>query len=162
MLGVGAAPGRTFLPEEFLPGSGVVVLTHGFRERRFGGDAGILGRSLTLDGQPYTVVGVLPPDFELGLERGRGDRDVYVPKAIAEYETFIRGNGWWHVIARVRPDLPLSAAQAEMDAVAARLAVDHPAPTRTSGRASSRSIRPRSRRCGRRCCCCGAASRWSC
>ena len=126
VLGVGAAHGRTFLPEEFLPGSGVVVLTHGFRERRFGGDAGILGRSLTLDGQPYTVVGVLPPDFELGLERGRGDRDIYVPKAIAEYETFIRGGGWWHVIARVRPEVTLAAAQAEMEAVAARLAADYP------------------------------------
>ena len=134
-LGVGAAHGRTFLPEEFRPGSGVVVLTHGFRERRFGGDAGILGRSLTLDGQPYTVVGVLPPDFELGLERGRGDRDVYVPKAIAEYETRIRGSGWWHVIARVRPEVTLAAAQAEMEAVAARLAADYP---RTNTRVGAR------------------------
>ena len=75
----GGAYGRTFLPEEFQPGSGVSVLTHGFWQRRFGGDTGILGRSLTLDGQPYTVVGVLPPDFELGLERGRGERDLYVP-----------------------------------------------------------------------------------
>lgn len=125
-LGAGAAHGRTFLPEEFRPGSGVVILAHGFWERRFGGDAGILGRSLTLDGQPYTVVGVLAPDFELGLERGRGDRDLYLPKAIAEYETTIRGGGWWHVIARVRPEVALAEAQAEMDAVAARLAVDHP------------------------------------
>ena len=125
-LGVGAARGRTFLPEEYRPGSGVVVLTHGFWERRFGGDAGILGRSLTLDGQPYTVIGVLSPDFELGLERRRGDRDVYVPKAIAEYETRIRGGGWWHVIARVRPEVTLDAARAEMDAVAARLAAAYP------------------------------------
>ena len=122
-LGVGAAYGRTFLPDEFRPGSGVVVLTHGFWARRFGGDAGILGRSLTLDGQPYTVVGILAPDFELGLGRGR---DLYVPKAIAEYETFIRSSGWWHVIARVRPQVTLAAAQAEMDAIAARLAADYP------------------------------------
>ena len=125
-LGAGAAYGRTFLPEEFLPGSGVVVLTHGFWERRFGGDAGILGRSLALDGQPYNVVGVLGPDFELGLERGRGERDIYAPKAIAEYETRLRGGGWWHVVARVRPDVTLSAARAEMDAVAGRLAGDYP------------------------------------
>jgi putative ABC transport system permease protein len=125
-LGVGAAHGRTFLPEEYRPGSGVVVLTHGFRERRFGGDARILGRSLTLDGQPYTVVGVLSPDFELGLERRRGDRDIYVPKAVAEHETRIRGGGWWHVIARIRPEVTLDAAQAEMDAVAARLAAGYP------------------------------------
>ena len=125
-LGVGAAYGRTFLPEEFRPGSGVVVLTHGFWQRRFGGDAGVAGQSLTLDGQPYTVVGVLGPEFALGLERGRGERDIYAPKAIAEYETFIRGGGWWHVVARVRPEVTLSTAQAEMDAVAARLAADYP------------------------------------
>ena len=125
-LGVGAAYGRTFLPEEFQPGSGVVVLTHGFWERRFGGDAGILGQSLTLDGEPYTVVGVLAPDFEVGLERGRGERDIYVPKAIAEYETYMRGSGWWHVIARIRSEVTLPTTQAEMDAVAARLAVDYP------------------------------------
>ena len=125
-LGVGAAYGRTFLPEEFRPGSGVVVLTHGFWQRRFGGDAGVVGQPLTLDGQPYTVVGVLAPEFALGLERGRGERDIYVPKAIAEYETFIRGGGWWHVVARVRTEVTLSTAQAEMDAVAARLAADYP------------------------------------
>ncbi len=126
VLGAGAALGRTFLPEEFQPGSGVVVLTHGFWERRFGGDAGILGRSLTLDQRPYTVVGVLPADFELALEGGRGERDIYAPKAIAEYETYIRANGWWHVVARVRPDATPAGAQAEMDAVAARLAADYP------------------------------------
>ena len=125
-LGVGAAYGRTFLPEEFQPGSGVAILTHGFWERRFGGDVGILGRSLTLDGRPYTVVGVLSSAFELGLERGRGERDIYVPKAIAEYETHLRGSGWWDVIARVRPDVTLAAAQAEMDAISARLAADYP------------------------------------
>ena len=125
-LGAGAAHGRTFLPEEFQPGSGVVVLTHGFWARRFGGDAGIIGQSLTLDGQPYTVVGVLGSDFELGFESGRGKRDIYVPKAIAEYETYIRGGGWWQVVARVRPEVRLSAAQAEMDTVAGRLAVDYP------------------------------------
>ena len=125
-LGAGAAYGRTFLPEEFRPGSGVAVLTHGFWQRRFGGDDGILGRTLTLDGRPHTVVGVLPPDFEIGLERGRGERDLYVPKAIAEHETFIRGDGWWPVLARIRPGVTLAAAQAEMDTVAARLAAAHP------------------------------------
>ncbi len=125
-LGVGAARGRTFLPDEFRPGNGVVVLTDGFWRRRFGGDPGILGRSLTLDGQPRTVVGVLPPGFALGLERGRGERDVYAPKAISERETFLRGDGWWRVVARLRPDVTPAAAQVEMDAVAARLAADHP------------------------------------
>ena len=69
---------------------------------------------------------MLPADFELALEGGRGERDVYAPKAIAEYETYIRANGWWHVVARVRPEVTPAGAQAEMDAVAARLAADYP------------------------------------
>ena len=125
-LGAGAARGRTFLPDEHRPGSGVVVLTDGLWQRRFGGDPGILGRSLVLDGEPHTVVGVLAPSFELRLEGGRGDRDFFLPKAIAEYETFIRAGGWWPVVGRMRPDVTLAEAQAELDAVAARLAADHP------------------------------------
>ena len=85
-LGMGAAYGRTFLPHEFRADSPVVILTDGFWRRRFGGDAGILGRSLVLDGEPRTVVGVLASDFELGLERADGD--FYAPKAIAEWETW--------------------------------------------------------------------------
>ena len=125
-LGVGAAYGRTFLPDEFRPGSGVVVLTDGLWRRRFGADAGIVGQALTLDGQPYVVVGVLAPDFELGLERNRGGRDFFAPKAIAEYETFIRGGGWWHVLGRTRPETTLAEAQAEMATIAGRLATEYP------------------------------------
>ena len=125
-LGAVAARGRTFLPDEHRPGSGVVVLTDGLWQRRFGGDPGILGRSLVLDGEPHTVVGVLASSFELRLEGSRSDRDFFLPKAIAEYETFIRAGGWWPVVGRMRPDVTLAEAQAEMDAVAGRLAADHP------------------------------------
>ena len=123
-LGSSAAYGRTFLPDEFRAGSQVVVLTDGLWQRRFGGDPGILGQSLLLDGELHTVVGVLAPDFELGLERTDGD--FYAPKAIAEWEASERGGGWWHVIGRVRPEDTLAEAQAEMDTVATRLAVDYP------------------------------------
>ena len=123
-LGSSAAYGRTFLPDEFRAGSQVVVLTDGLWQRRFGGDPGILGQSLLLDGELHTVVGVLAPDFELGLERTDGD--FYAPKAIAEWEASERGGGWWHVIGRVRPEVTLAEAQAEMDTVATRLAVDYP------------------------------------
>ncbi len=137
LLGADAARGRTFRPEEYRPGSGVVVLTDGLWQRRFGRDAGIIGQSLILEGEPYTVVGVLAPDFEVGLERGRGARDIFVPKAIAEWETFSRGDGWWHVVARLRRGVSVSEAQAEMDTVAARLAADHP---RTNGGVGARVI----------------------
>ena len=94
--------------------------------RRFDGDPAIIGRTLVLDDEPHTVVGVLAPSFELRLEGGRSDRDVFLPKAVAEYETYIRNGGWWLVIARIRADVTLAAAQVEMDSVAARLAADHP------------------------------------
>ena len=125
MLGVNAVRGRTFLPEEYLPGSGVIVLTEGLWQRRFGGDADIIGRSLVLDGEPYTVIGVLGPDFELGLDR-RGERDFFLPKTFSEYETSSRGPGWWRVMGRLRSEVTFAEAQAEMDAVAARLAQEHP------------------------------------
>ncbi len=125
MLGVNAVHGRTFLPEEYLPGSGVIVLTDGLWQRRFGGEADIIGRPLVLEGEPYTVIGVLGPDFELGLER-RGERDFFLPKTFSEYETSSRGPGWWRVMGRLRSEVTLAEAQAEMDAVAARLAQEHP------------------------------------
>jgi len=126
MLGANAVRGRTFLPEEYRPGSGVIVLTDGLWQRRFGGAADIIGRPLVLEGEPYTVIGVLGPDFELGLERGREERDFFMPKTFSEYESSSRGPGWWQVIGRLRPEVTLAEAQAEMDAVAARLAEEHP------------------------------------
>ena len=126
ILGAGATLGRTFLSQEYRPGSGVIVLTHGLWQRRFGGETDVIGRSLVLDGAPYTVIGVLAPHFELGIERGRGERDFFLPKPIAEWETSSRGNGWWHVIGRLLPEVTLAEAQAEMDAVAARLAAEYP------------------------------------
>ncbi len=125
MLGVNAVHGRTFLPEEYLPGNGVIVLTNGLWQRRFGGEADIIGRPLVLEGEPYTVIGVLGPDFELGLYR-RGERDFFLPKTFSEYETSSRGPGWWRVMGRLRSEVTLAEAQAEMDAVAARLAQEHP------------------------------------
>ena len=82
--------------------------------------------STDLDGRPHTVAGVLAPDFELRLVDRRSDRDFFLPKAVAEHETLMRGGGWWKAVARVRPGVTLAEAQAEMDALAARLAADHP------------------------------------
>ena len=128
LLGAGAAHGRTFRSDEYRPGSGVVVMTDGHWQRRYGRDPGVLGEPIVLDGVPHTVVGVLASDFELALDRGRQAqaRDLYAPNAIEEWETFRRGGGWWHVVARLRPEASIATAQAEMDTVAARLAADHP------------------------------------
>ena len=63
LLGIQPVLGRTFLPNEDEPGNHVVILSDGLWQRRFGGDPNIIGRSVTLDGQPFQVIGVMPPRF---------------------------------------------------------------------------------------------------
>ncbi|MDQ3950173.1 MAG: ABC transporter permease, partial [Gemmatimonadota bacterium] len=117
--------GRTLRPEENVRGrDGVVVLSHGFWERQFGGDRKILGRHLTLDGDPYTVVGVMPPDFTYPAER----LDIWVPLTqITEDESpRARDNRFLDAIGRLGPGATLGGARAELGAVVGRLAQQHP------------------------------------
>src|SRR4029079_1840986 len=65
VLGVQPARGRTFNPDEFAPGrENVIVLSHRFWKRRFGGSPSVVGTHTTVNGKPFTIVGVMPPDFE--------------------------------------------------------------------------------------------------
>lgn len=108
--------GRGFRPEEGNPGSGqVVVLTHGFWQRRFAGDPGVLNTTLTLDGQPYTVIGVAPEKLTFPP-----NRDVYVPLAMNYYEP-PRGAHFLAVVGRLKEGVTIERAQAEMKTIAARL-----------------------------------------
>ena len=122
MLGVQAALGRTFVPEEEQPGrERVVILTDGLWRRRYGGDPGIVGETLLIDGQPFSVIGVLPrgfyflqPDFEMWMPfavdenfRGRDEHSISV----------------W---ARLAPGVSREAAQAELDAITRRLETAYP------------------------------------
>ena len=144
VLGVAAAHGRTFLPEEFERGNqSVVVLTDGLWRRRFAADPAVVGRSLTLDAQSYIVVGVLPRNFQLGL--ASREREVFVPKVFEEYETRLRGSAWWRVIGRLRSDVTVAKAQAEMDIIAARLAEEYP---RTNANVGARVIPLHARQVG--------------
>jgi putative ABC transport system permease protein len=121
-LGVRAALGRTFTPQEDRPGSGVVVLSHGLWKRRFGGDPRILGRSLRLDGQPTLVVGVMPAGFGT-LEE---ESELWVPMAFTKDDLDSRGSHFLTVVGRLAPGVSSAQAQAEMTAIAARLAHEHP------------------------------------
>ena len=124
-LGVTAAQGRTFVPDEFAVGNRpVAVLTDALWRRRFGADPDLVGRALRLDGQSYTVVGVLPPSFQLGL--ASRERELFLPKIFAEYEYRLRASSWWHVVGRLRPGVTVAEAQAEMTTIAGRLAADYP------------------------------------
>jgi putative ABC transport system permease protein len=124
-LRVRAALGRLFTNEEDKPGApAVVLLSHGLWQRRFGGDPNILNRSLTLNDRPYTVVGVLPPDFRLE-ERN----ELWVPVEAVFSESILRGrytHPFLRGVARLKAGVTLEQARAEVDAIAARIAQQYP------------------------------------
>ncbi len=121
LLGVTAAVGRTFQADEDQPGKGkVVMMSYGFWQRRFGGDSTIIGRSITLDGEPTIVVGVLPMDFEFF-----GDpADLWAPLPLALNPNSFKGR-WLQVLGRLKSGVSLDAANAEMVALATRLREEH-------------------------------------
>jgi predicted permease len=113
--------GRNFLDEEDRPGGStrVVILGHGFWQRAFGGDAGVIGRNMTLNAQPYTVVGVLPASFRWG-----GTTDILAP--LAPDPARNRADHRLSVIARLADGVSLRQATSELEALAARLGVQYP------------------------------------
>jgi putative ABC transport system permease protein len=123
-LGVSPARGRVFLPAEETPGQDqVVILSDGFWRDTFGSDPAILGRSLVLDGEPYSVVGVMPPGF-----RFPDDQEIalWVPLSFAEHETTIRAQRMFSVIGRLGEGMSLDRAESELKTIAARLAAQYP------------------------------------
>jgi len=112
-------------PEEIPPTA--MILTDGLWRRRFGGDPAVIGGAVRLNGQPMTVVGVLPPGWELLMPPDAGmptDVDAYSPLRL-DLASGPRDNQWLRVIARLAPGTTLAAAQAEMDAIAARHREEH-------------------------------------
>ncbi|HMJ06366.1 MAG TPA: ABC transporter permease [Chthoniobacterales bacterium] len=125
LLGVRPLLGRNFLPEDDKPGTRLAILNEGLWKRRFGSDPAVIGRSLTLSGENYTVVGVLPGNVRLhGFDNVRDD--VYVPIAFSSEDAANRGSHYLEVIARMKPGVVLKQAQAEMETIAARLAQQYP------------------------------------
>ena len=121
VLGVPPLLGRGFIQEEDRPGTGrVAVLRHGLWQRRFGSDPAMVGQVLNLGGVPHTVVGVMPETF------GFTDAELYVPLALTPDQATTRGGKWLHVVARRAPGVSLEAADAELSALATRLATAHP------------------------------------
>ena len=102
----------------------MVILSHGLWQRRFGGDKNIVGRALTLEGQPTTVVGVMPPDFRLYLfDR---EEEMWSPQVPNDAMKQQRKATYLKVIARLRPNVTLRQAQAELNNIAAQLAQENP------------------------------------
>lgn len=133
-LGVQPLIGRLLREGDFRAGGGkVAVIGHGLWQRRFGGDPAIVGRALTLDGEPHVVVGVLPADFDLGLMSSVRDRELWVPRLLQGWERTARSSAWWAVVGRLKPEVSLPQAQADMDRVAANLAEEFPATNESVG-----------------------------
>ncbi|HEV2388856.1 MAG TPA: ABC transporter permease [Candidatus Acidoferrales bacterium] len=122
-LGVHPVLGRVFSNSEDQPGAAAVVaLSYSLWERRFGGDPGVIGRALDLDGRSYNVVAVLPQSFRFVLPA-----DIYAPLGLNADQMQNRGNHpGIYALARLRPGVPLAGARAQMTAIMARLARQYP------------------------------------
>ena len=141
VLGVAPLLGRSIARDEDVPGGPpVALISHGLWQRRFGGDPALLEKTISINGNKCTVIGILPPtfDFPRGAEWPAffpfsGRTDVWVPLTFRAVDD---GSGWsnWQsrnerglaVIGRLKREASLRQAQAEMDAFAARRAKDHP------------------------------------
>lgn len=117
LVGVGARIGRTFTVDD--EDAGVVVLSHRLWQRRYGGDPGLVGRTITVDGEPLTVIGIMPP----GLDPvGTGSPELWRPYAPPPEA---RGR-YLRVVGRLAPGVSVEQARSEMRAIAERLSVAVP------------------------------------
>jgi predicted permease len=128
MLGVRPVLGRLLAPgEDEIGGNSVVLVSAGFWARKFGSKPDVLGKTLTLDGRNFTIVGVLPADFHLLIGNFRAS-EIYAP--IGQWENTAlkdRAAGLGiHGIARLKPGVTMEQAQADMNNVSDRLAAAFP------------------------------------
>ncbi|HXQ76806.1 MAG TPA: ABC transporter permease, partial [Gemmatimonadaceae bacterium] len=121
LLEVTPALGRTFRADEDMPGKDtVIVLSQGLWERRFNRDPNVLGQSVSLNGAPVTVVGIMPPGFTFP-----GQSEFWRPLALNSANP-TRGAHFLGVIARLKPGVTVDRAAVEMKTIAERLAVQYP------------------------------------
>src|SRR5256712_4464115 len=118
LLGVNAVLGRTFVSNE----AQSVVLSYQYWRSHFSSDPKVTGTILRLDGRPYTVVGIAPSDFEFP----RANTQMWIPLTFSAADKNDHENRSLRVIARLKPGVTLTQAQAEMDTVARRLAMQYP------------------------------------
>src|SRR5688572_16004943 len=132
MLGAQALYGRLFLPEDDAPGQAPsAILSHGLWTRKYGADPAVISRTIQLNGQPYTVVGVLPPGFTLPREvlptlGVVADGDIYLPLPLAAGAATVRTREDYNIIGTLARGGTRGQAQREMDALTASLRAEHP------------------------------------
>jgi len=125
LLGVAPVHGRLFAPDEDQLGkSNVVVITHRMWTRRFGSDPQVVGRTLRINGESTTVIGILPASFEAPLVWGPCD----IVRPLTQQSTFPadRTNAWMGIVGRLKPGVSIEQAHSELRTIGAHLAQDHP------------------------------------
>ena len=124
MLGVQPITGRDFLTDEDQTGrEKVVLIGEGLWQRRFGGDSRVVGKAIKLSGESFTVVGVMPASFRLPDQR---ERELWTPLALNDSEKTLHHAHYIDAIGRLKNDASVDQARAELNAIATRLAEQHP------------------------------------
>ncbi|MGB6687591.1 MAG: ABC transporter permease [Terracidiphilus sp.] len=130
-LGVTPVLGRDFRAGEDLPGApGTVMLTYGAWQRRFGGRTDVIGQSVRLSGEAFTIIGVLPRGFEFAL---RGTADFWTPLQPTTNCEKIRECHSLYGIGRLKDGVPMKSALAEMQSIAQKLEIQYPDSNRGRG-----------------------------
>ena len=129
VLGVNPIIGRSFTAEDAAESApNVVVISYGLWQRRYGGDQGIVGRKITLNSSPVTVVGVMPPDFGWHVRkasRTRKPAEIWAPWRF-QPDMLLRRGRFAMSVARLKPGVTVAQAQSEMNTIAARLTQQYP------------------------------------
>jgi len=119
---IAPAVGRYFTESDVARDPQLVILSHGLWQRRFGGDLGIVGRAVRLDGVPHTVIGVAPPQYNMT----RAMPEAWTPLVFTSEQRANYGAHLYTVMARLKPGVPRDAAQADMERVTRDIAVRQP------------------------------------
>src|SRR6202050_2952871 len=133
MLGVTADRGRLFVSSEDVKGSpGTAVLSYGMWVRRYGSDPQVIGKSLTVNGSTYQVIGILPRTFSLPREvlptlGGAEQAEIVLPLPLGQDAPQNRDREDYNIVAKLKSGVSLQQAQAEMNTITARLRRDYPA-----------------------------------
>ena len=123
ILGVQPLHGRVFTREEDQPGKNhEVILSYKLWKEKFGADAGVLGRTISLDDTPYVIVGVMGPQMQ------KPDfAQIWTPMGLTPEEAVVRGEHHYLAVAKLKPGITVAQAQAEMNTISERLARTYPA-----------------------------------
>jgi putative ABC transport system permease protein len=145
---LGAAPllGRGITADEDRPGADVAVLSWGLWQRRYEGDRAILGRTVMLDRRPYTVIGVMSPEFEFprrGPQSNNKPASLWVPMAFTDAQKQARGNEFNHgVIGRLKAGTSIEQARAEVEVLSQRINDNYSPALRNAGFSTRLSATP--------------------